>query len=244
MRLSRTTMALCLFPCFLFVGCDSEHIATYPSMSDQQAMQILIDRSRRIRTVSAQGLVTLERPSGEIVRLDAALAIQPPTNARLRAWKLGQAVFDITLTPQGLWVVTPQEDQTPFGDHTANVTRQWLRSMTGTFEDAGVIAEDSVTRLILKQQADNGATIVCEVDRKTLTARRYILRNRDFQQRFQLTLSRYAEFNGIVWPQRIEAVGPSGSITIDLREIEINGELPSAAFHPPARAVKLAETLP
>ena len=55
---------------------------------------------------------------------------------------------------------------------------------------------------------------------------------------------RYADFNGIAWPQRIQAVGPSGRITIDLSEIEINGELPPAAFRPPARAVKLAESRP
>jgi hypothetical protein len=240
MKSLRTTMALCLF----LAGCNSEHIATYPPMSDQQAMQILVDRSRAIKTVSAQGLVTLERPSGETVRLDTALAIQPPANARLRAWKLGQAVFDITLTPRGVWVVAPQQDPTSFGDDTANATRQWLRLMTGTFENACMITDDTGPRLVLKQAADDGATIICEVDRNTLTARRYILRDRQDRQQFTLTLSRFAEFNGIAWPQKIEAAGPSGRLTIDLNEIEINAELPPAAFHPPARAVKLAETLP
>jgi len=240
MKSLRATMALCLF----LAGCNSEHIATYPPMSDRQAIQILIDRSRAIKTVSAQGLVTLERPGGQTVRLDAALAIQPRANARLRAWKLGQAIFDITLTPQGVWVVLPQQDPTSFGGNSANATRQWLRLMTGTFENAGVIADDTGPRLVLKQAADDGAIILCEVDRNTLTARRYILRDRPGRRQFTLTLSRYADFNGIAWPQKIEAAGPSGRITIDLNGVEINGELPPAAFHPPARAVKLAETLP
>ena len=240
MKSLRATMTLCLF----LAGCNSEHIATYPPMSDQQATQILIDRSQAIKTVSAQGLVTLERPTGQTIRLDAAMAIQPPANARLRAWKLGQAVLDITVTPQGVWVVAPQQDPTRLGDHTANATRQWLRLMTGTFENAGVIADDNGPRLVLKLAADNGATIICEIDRNTLTARRYILRDGEDWQQFTLTLSQYADFAGIPWPQKIEAEGPSGRITIDLNEIEINGELPSAAFHPPARAVKLGEMLP
>jgi hypothetical protein len=244
MRLLRTTAALWLLPCFLLVACDREHIATYPSMPDQQAMRILIDRSRTIRTVSAQGLVTLERPNGQTLRLDAALAFRPPTNARLRAWKLGQAVFDITLTARGVWVVSPQQDPAAFSDNTAKDTRQWLRLMTGTFESAGLIADETGSRLVVKQAADDGATITCEVDRNTLTATRYILRDAQGQQQFELKLSRYADFDRIVWPQRIEAAGPSGRIAIDLNQIEINGELPPAAFRPPARAVKLAERLP
>jgi outer membrane lipoprotein-sorting protein len=239
MTMARTIFALSL----LLGGCETEHIPAYPPMSAQQAMQILVDRSRSIKNVSTQGLITLQSSNGDTVRLDAAMAIQGPGNARLRAWKFGQAVLDITLTPLGLWIVAPQNENT-FGNNTANLTRQWLGLITGTFEDPSLIADESGPRLILKQQADDGTTIVCEVDRKTLTARRYVLRDRQGQDRFTLTLSRYAEFNNIVWPRRIEAVSPAGRIVIDLHDVQINGELPPAAFRPPPRAVKISETQP
>jgi hypothetical protein len=242
MTLPRTMTALCL----LLAGCEAEHIANYPPMSSQQATQILLDRSRSIKSISAQGLITLARPDGQTVRLDAAMAIQPPGNARLRAWKLGQAVFDITLTPQGLWMVAPPEESSgdppgAFGGNTAAMTRRWLGLLTGTFEDPGLTADDREARLILKRQTNDGATIVCEIDRESLTARRYVLRDGEGRERFTLTLSRYAEFNGIAWPRRIEAISPSGRILIDLHDVEINGALPSGAFHPPGRAVKVLE---
>jgi len=235
MIILRKMIALAL----LLAGCEAEHIPTYPPMPAQQATKILIDRSRSIKNISAQGLITLQKPNGETVRLDAAMAIQRPGNARLRAWKFGQAVFDITLTPLGLWIVAPQQDPNLFSDKTANIMRQWLKLMTGTFEDPALIVDDSAVRLILKQKTDDGQFITCEVDRKTLTARRFIL-----QDRFRLVLSRYSEFNGNVWPRKIEAISPTGRIIIDLHDVEINGDLPATAFHPPARAMKIPETQP
>jgi len=230
--------------CLMLAGCQTEHIAHYPPMPAAQATEIFIKRNRSIRSVSAQGLVTLERPGGDTLRLDAVFAIAHPGNARLRAWKFGQAVLDITLTPAGLWVVAPRQDPTLFSDQTANFMRQWLRLITGTFEDQSFISDDSGAQLVLKWSADDQATMICEVDRKTLTARRYVLRDRQGQEHFTLALARYAEFNGVAWPGRIEAVSPAGRIVIDLHDVEINGQLPSAAFHPPARAVKIPETQP
>jgi hypothetical protein len=172
------------------------------------------------------------------------MAIQRPGNARLRAWKLGQAVFDITLTPAGLWVVAPAQNPAIFSDKTANVMRQWLRLITGDFEDQSLTSDDNGASLVLQWTADDGATIVCEVDRKTLVARRYILRDRLGRGHFTLELGRYAESNGFVWPRRIEAISPDGRIIIDLHDVQINGELPSAAFRPPARARRVPETQP
>jgi hypothetical protein len=239
-KIPRTTIALCLF----LTCCQTEHIANYPAMPAAQATRILLQRSQSIQTISAEGLVTLERPSGDTLRLDAAMVIQRPGSARLRAWKLGQAVFDITLTPAGLWVAAPRQDPSIFSDNTANLMRRWLRLITGAFEDQPLASDDNGASLVLKWSADDGATIICEVDRKTLVARRYILTDRLGRERFTLELARYAEFNGIVWPRRIEAKSPDGRIVIDLRDVQMNGELPSAAFRPPARAVRIPETQP
>ena len=57
--------------------------------------------------------------------------------------------------------------------------------------------------------------------------------------RFTLELHDYADFNGIVWPQRLVATSEMGKVIVDLRSLEINRGLPASAFVPPRRAEKL-----
>jgi hypothetical protein len=238
------TLALVILMLPLVAGCAHEHIPTYPPMGDDQAITILHDRAQAIHTISAQALVTLTRSNGESVRLDAAVALQPPERARLRAWKFGQAVFDVTVTPQGLWLIVSRNDEhhqelLTAGSNAGKLIRQWLGLMTGSFEgDARVVGRTSRT-LQLQQPGEDGTTLECILDLKTLTPRRYAVRDRAGAERFSLVLSHYAEIGPTVWPRRIEAVSESGRIAIDLHDVEINSDLPPGAFHPPARAVKL-----
>ena len=86
---------LIMLGCVLaIVGCAQEHLPTYPRLGPPQLITAMRDRSRAVRTVSASGIITLTRAGGESVRLDGAIAMQPPDRARLRAWKFGRAVFD------------------------------------------------------------------------------------------------------------------------------------------------------
>jgi len=39
--------------------------------------------------------------------------LKPPDSARLRAYKFSHAVFDMTLTPDGLWLLGPWEHPRP-----------------------------------------------------------------------------------------------------------------------------------
>ena len=235
---------------FLLTGCATpERIPKYPPMPPEQALKVLADRAHAIRAVTAQGTITLTRANGDAVRLDAAIVLDPPNRARLRAWKFGQAVFDMTLTPEGLWLLAPDDPDrrreiTAAGANTARLTREWLRLMTGAFDDPNLAPRDDGPRLLVTQSNSDGTTMTCTVARDTLTPRRFTLTDPEGKQRFSLTLDRYGEYGKIVWPRRIEAISETGKIRIDLREVEINGDPPETAFKPPRRAEKISEGQP
>jgi outer membrane lipoprotein-sorting protein len=241
-------VAVSIFGLLALIGCEApERIPTYPLMPAKESMAALAERAHAVRAVSGEGTVTLTRANGQSVRLDSAVVLEPPERARVRAWKFGHAVFDLTLTPQGVWIVAPQDDERrseirSAGGNTGRLTRQWLRLMSGLFDAPGVSGEEHGDRLLVRQANNDGTVMICDVDRKTLTPRRYVLRDDRGVQRFVLALSRYADFGkGVVWPRHIEATSETGQILIDLRDVEINADLPPAAFRPPARSEKLPE---
>jgi len=241
---SRLARATGLFLAAVLSGCAHERIATYPPMSEAQALVALREHSHAIKTVSAEATLTLTKPNGDGVRLDAALAMQLPDRARLRAWKFGHAVFDMTLTPGGLWLAAPQNDERKkeilaAGSNAATLTRQWLQLVAGSFDGPGVALAGNGPTLRFTRRNDDGATLFCEIQRKTLTPRRYVLMDAAGADRFSLRLSDYAEFNGIAWPQQIEATSETGRISIHLRDVSINADLAPGAFRPPARAEKV-----
>ena len=226
----------------LLASCAKERIPHYPPMPATEAIRRMAERSRTIHSISSQGLITLTRPNGDTVRLDAALVLQLPDRARLRAWKFGRAVFDMTLTPDGLWLLALAE-----GDHrqeilaaganTGKLTREWLGLIAGAMK--GSIVEEAGGTLLLRQSRDDGTTMFCRIDAKTLTPRQYDLKDDKGENRFTLKLSRYAEIGAIIWPYEIEAMSATGQILIELHDVEINGDITPAAFRPPKRAEKI-----
>lgn len=232
--------SMCTFGMVMLCGCACESIPIYPPMSSTQALQVLSERSRAIKTISAQGSITLTRTDGNSIRLDAAMVMRPPDDAHFRAWKFGQMVFDMTLSHDKTWIIAPQKDSRKevldAGSKTGKFARQWLTLVTGNFNGPGFNVTENGSQLLISQSQDEGTTMKCRVDRGTLTPREYALEDRAGVRRFELSLTDYGEFNKVVWPQRIEAVSDSGRILIELRDIEINGEIPDTAFHPAARA--------
>ena len=85
------------------------NLPTYGRLDHAAALRVLAERAQSVRSVSAQAALTLTRADGQSVQLDGAVAMAPPGRVRLRAWKFNQAVFDLTLTPEGLWVLTPDD---------------------------------------------------------------------------------------------------------------------------------------
>jgi hypothetical protein len=234
-------MALCLV---LAGGCATEHIRVYPPLSPTQSMELIDRRAARIHTVSTRADITLTRPSGDSIRLDAAMALQLPQFARLEAWKFGQAIFDLTLTPDGLWLIAPQQgdlrDKTrAAGANTAQLLRQWIALMSGSPGAQSPSVETRGDDLLLTTARKDGMTLRCRVDRKTLAPRQYTLADQSGTVRFTLSLDHYAQFGDVIWPRRIRAVSDSGAILIEMFDVEINGAIPAGAFHHPSRAEKL-----
>jgi outer membrane lipoprotein-sorting protein len=244
--MTKTARAYALLTLLALVntGCQSEHIPTYPLMDNSSSLRVLAERAKTIRTLSAQGAITLTSTDEQSVRLDAAMVSQVPDRMRLRAWKFGQAVFDLTLTPDGLFLITPdnnsrREQMKAAGASAADFVRTWSVLSGGLFESPNLRIEPTLTQLRITRAAAGEPTIICIVDRTTLTPRRYELIDDQGNRRFSLALDRYATVNNLVWPRRLVATSEQGTINIELREIEINGDLPRGAFVPPRRAERL-----
>jgi hypothetical protein len=92
---------------------------------------------------------------------------------------------------------------------------------------------------IFRRTNSDGSTLMCRVDRKTLTPRSYMLLDAAGKARFSLVLERYTLVDGTPIAQRLVAFSDSGRFQMDLREIELNGQLSASAFTPPRRAEKL-----
>jgi hypothetical protein len=222
-------------------------LPTFPRTEERTALSILAQRSRQVRTVSGSGTLELTRPNGESVRLDLAVVMQPPERARLRAWKFGQAVFDLTITPEGLWLESSQDSSQQAeqirsaGTNAAQVTRAWSLLNGGFFDQPGLDAWNDGGQLVVRRAARAGEpAVVCRVDRDTLTPRGYEMLDDAGAVRFSLVLDRYHDFNGIVWPRRITATSrEAGRIVVELADVTLNEEPPTGAFVPPRRAEKL-----
>src|SRR5437773_772620 len=93
----------------LLAGCATrEKLPPVSFRDERQALDILIRRADTVKTVSSQGLITLQRPDGESVRLDLAMVRAGGAGGdrlRLRAWKLGRAVFDLTMNGEDVWLL-------------------------------------------------------------------------------------------------------------------------------------------
>lgn len=232
--------------CILATGCSPhvhEQIPKYPIMSVGQTLEQLRARSSGLHTVSGQGTLRLTSGDGKSVLLDAAIALQPRENlARLRAWKFGQAVFDLTSNSDGVFVVAPQDSAQraqvlKAGKGASGMINQWLALIAGKIDSEEV--QENGDQLIVKQPADAGTTLISLIDRTTLTARSYRLLDSSGKERFSLKLSEYTESNAQVWPRRIEASSDEGKIRVIFNEVDLNSDLPAAAFTPPTRAEKL-----
>jgi outer membrane lipoprotein-sorting protein len=222
-----------------------ENIPAYPSMDAPSSLRTLAERARQVQSLSGEGLITLTRPDGQSVRLDAAIAMRPPERARIRAWKFGRAIFDLTVTPDGVWVLSPDDPQRreqirSAGVGAAQLARTWSLLSGGFFEQPDLKTElQDSRRLLVHRDVPGEPTVLCEVDRQTLTPRRYSLLDDRGATRFTLTLDRYQTFGATVWPTRLVATSDGGIVEVQLRQVDVNPDLPPTAFTPPRRAERM-----
>jgi outer membrane lipoprotein-sorting protein len=220
-----------------------ENLPVYPWTDDQTALRELALRARAVKTVSAAALLTLRRPDGQSVRLDGAVAISlVDKSVRLRAWKLSQAVFDLTLTPAGLWIETPKDTQRHQQIAPASLSASKFARALSIF--GGEVFQGPEIQVIdhggpcfsVRKPLENGQQMTAEIDRATLTVRQYQLADSAGVIHLRLTLRDYHLFNGIPWPTHLTARSDDGTIDVELRDVELNGQLPPGAFIPPRGA--------
>lgn len=239
---ARTTLILAMFA---LIGCArKENIPSYPMMSETESLDLIKQRSQDVRDVSGQGTVMLTDAKNNSVRMDAAFVFAPPNRARVRAWKFGQAILDLTLTKDETWLFLPRRDDhadqiKTASTETSRALREWLKLLAGDLSASGATITSTSREITITRPAEqDGQRIVCTIDRATLTPRKYELIDAQSRSHFSLTLSRYQTLGATVWPTQIEASGGTGRIEIVLRELLLNNA-PEAAFKPPARAERL-----
>jgi hypothetical protein len=238
----RSVLALgALISCL--AGCATNPTSTLPAyhwVDTETALRDLRTRASSVTTLASECSITLKRSDGETVQFDGAMAMRNPGFLRLRAWKFNRAVFDLTLQPDGLWLMTlddpaRKEQVVPVTVRAADFMEQWSWFNGGMFESESLRASVNGDTLILTSVWKSGE-VRCEVERSTLTPHRYVYEAAG--QTFELTMDRYTQTNGVPWPLRLVANSATGEVIIEQRNVEINGPLPPNAFVPPGRAEK------
>ncbi|HET6247442.1 MAG TPA: hypothetical protein VFE47_07095 [Tepidisphaeraceae bacterium] len=222
----------------------AEHLPGYQWIDAPTALHALCERAGKVQSVSAEADLTLTRPNGDSVRLDSVIVMRLPDAVRMRAWKFGQAVFDLTSTSDGLWIEAPPDPDRrgkmmPASLSAAKMARAWS-ILSGEFfcaPDARIVeAGPTVLRV---ERVIQGQRVVCDVQRATLMPRRYSVFDSAGVERFTLCLDRYEMLGDIPWPVMLTAHSEGGTIDIMLKDPELNAELAPNAFVPPRKAEKV-----
>src|ERR1043165_699932 len=233
----------------LLLGGCAAPLPKYPPMDARESLEVMRTRDSAIRSVQSECDLSLKDATGSSVSFDAAIVAEWPDRLRLRAWKFGHAAFDLTFTPDGLWMYIPDEARKHAGpnarfDLTAEqFGRVW--NMIGPAALAGAdVAESTATTLRASRPVDASghAKLEFDIDRATLTVTEYRFIDVEGRVRESLKMGNYRLFKSgeseVVWPGRIAAEGESGRIFVRFIDPEFNAALPEGAFTPPARATK------
>lgn len=243
MRISVVASWLLLASAILNGCASSPPLPAYPAISDTDALATIAERQATVRSISAECDLDLTDAQGQRVSLDGVLVAEPPGSVRLRAWKFGHAVFDLTLKDGKGWVVLPDEGPAAGKMDINKMPAQRVGDAldllgASFFRTARPAGGDRVT-LIARGSALGSDDVTCEIDRLTLTPRRFVVGAEGGTLSSELLLDSYALVVGGVWPMRMRLRSPSGEVVVTVREVELNGEVPAGAFTPPQRAKAL-----
>ena len=226
-------------------GCRAaqDPIPVYALRPSGESLDVIRQRSAQIHDISGQGDITLTNAAGNSTALDGVFVFAPPDRARVRAYKFGQAVLDLTITPDGSWLFLARSDEhagqlRSGSNDIGHALRQWLILLADPVGGADVSFEETPTQLIVHRSLSADTNVICMIDRATLTPREYRLLDRQGNVRFTLRLDAYRVVGPTVWPTQIRAISPTGTIAIDLHDLSAD-VAPARAFDHPARAERL-----
>ena len=263
---------LLLLPAVLLlaVGCAAKGppAPTYPRASAAESLRIMRERAAAFAGVAGKGALVIGREKGS-VGLDAAFAVAPPDRARVRAWKLSQAVLDVTAKQGKVWLFRaapppPKPGLVPSGIVSTGAANFGNERQIGPMVEAlmpllagdvdpngsASAAVDGPTLRVVRFLKVGGSEVILtgEIDRDTLTARRWVVRDGTGRERAQLDLSDYRPVAGGVWPWRVRATltGVAGVRAVEFRAKDVSPFVAPAEgepdpFQPPRRASLLGE---
>ena len=231
-----------LFGSFLAIGGCAPGLPVHPWRGHDLALRTIVHRAERLETLTAECRLILTRPDGTSTHLKGALVARMPGYFRLRAWKFSQPVFDVTLTPQGLWVfAADRADADPLQSLPAErIVDAWSFLSAGIVDPSWDPLPDLDERRfrVGKDVSSDDAPTKCAIDRSTFTIRECEFRTDEHDETLALKMDLYTVIDGHVWPKRIEAVSDQGRVTLLLDDVSINAEISEGAFQPPRRAIK------
>jgi len=205
------------------------------------AAALLSARRDAVQTVQTQATLRFTPAGKKPQTLDAQLVYAAPDRARLRAGKLNHNVFDLTVTPEGVWTaVSPRvTDRAP--DAEAGLVRlaevlPFLLSGPD-YADADVAATQKKDRLNLIWKHGLGV----ELDAATLTPLRFALTDPQRPDRAPVVIKPVytvydAAGRGVPWLHSAAASGGFGRVELTFYDVVLNDDLNPRAFRPPRRA--------
>lgn len=211
-------------------GCAASRLPTYQWRTPEQAMAIMAERDRQVRTVQAACLLRFNDPDGRSRTLDGAVVAEG-NRVRVQAWKFHKTVMDVISTPDSLVVVHELEEPGPGFD--AEFLADSLKVITG---GTAWMSEGWTPQV----QPDGSLLLywprgVAHITGDTLLLERIDLAGDRPEHSYRITLA-YRDYDGLVWLHRGVVRGPFGEAEIILRDVELNGALNPKAFVPPGQA--------
>lgn len=220
------------------------------SLSPAEALAVLQLRARSRDTTATSGTMTLTSSTGERVTLDFAARTRPGF-LRLRAWRFGEAVLDVTTTPDGAWLYVPPIEKAGGSEDTGqaagmpdlpdpdDLARAWTLISGGVLAYAA-ITEQEADSLTLRSDLD-GAPVRVRIDRAHLRPVEYQFPDApDTSIRLEpndwLDAGTDAAMDSPTWPRVVTLLSPRGVIEIHFERAEVNVDQPDGVFDPPARA--------
>lgn len=235
-------------------GCTTlEPLPTHDWPGTDAALAIVSNRAETLQSMSARCDITIDPPDHDSVRIEGAMAAAKPDRFRLQAWKLGQKLIDLTIREDGIWLWTDPRaervrDTLPTGTSGAHFVTSWLGPLLSPFDTSTVevlCGEGTRDRLLVVQwpipptvgAEPSGFYWRVEIDRPTQTIRSMRVIDPQGATTQTITLDRYRMIGDTPWPTQWRA---DGKVTMKVRmsEIELNPQLPPAAFKPARQATR------
>lgn len=240
---------------FTLVGCctapPGQALTEVQGLTDQQVIDALAQRADQVQSVMSSGTMRIQTDDGGSVRLDVALLASGNDRLRLRAWKLGRAVIDLTRDGEAVWVWTSERASDPDEPDTlamlptaAQLDLAWRLISGQLFASPPDRVEASASSglvaiyTIKEQTQATPITAKLTINRPTQTIRQITIHDAQGLQRASYTPSGYRLIDGLPWATRIAFESADFAFEIVLDEVELNAALPSSAFTPPRDARK------